>query len=72
MVLGPDRKLGIIRDTTFQPFRSKRETFEIRLSQPSDTLDIELKLVYRLRPGDELPIHIWKRRLSVKQLFSSH
>ncbi|MBI4772797.1 MAG: hypothetical protein HY788_01220 [Deltaproteobacteria bacterium] len=72
MVLGPDKKLGIIRDTTFQPFQLKRESFEIRLDEPTETIDIEIKLVYQLRPGDELPIHFWKRRISVEQLFPSH
>ena len=71
MVLGPDKKLGIVRDTTFQPFRSKRETFEVHLDRPIETLVIEIKLVYQLRPGDEFPIQAWTRRLSVKQLFPS-
>ena len=29
MALGPDKKLGLLRDTSIQPFRPKEETFEI-------------------------------------------
>jgi len=69
MVLGPDKKLGIIRDTTFQPGATKREVFDIRLSKPIQRLDVKLRLVYQLRPGDEIPIHQWERRLDVAGLF---
>jgi len=66
MVLGPDKKLGIVRDTSFQPFRPTSERFEIVLDQPAKTLAISLRLVYSLRPGDEMVIHHWRRDLDVR------
>ena len=69
MVLGPDKKLGIIRDTTFQPWAVKREVFDIRLAQPVKSLELRLRLVYRLRPGDEIPVHEWSRKVRVSSLF---
>ena len=30
MALGPDKKLGLLRDTSIQPFRPKEETFKSR------------------------------------------
>lgn len=69
MVLGPDRKLGIIRDSTFQPFRPKREEFEIKLNGGIKAVDIALRLFYQMRPGDQIPIHHWQKRVSVEKLF---
>lgn len=69
MVLGPDKKLGIIRDTTFQPFREKREAFQINLSQELLDLEVEATLSYVLRPGDVIPINRIKRKLEVRDLF---
>ena len=69
MVLGPDKKLGIVRDTTFQPFAPKQEEFEVRLAAPVRKVDLELRLTYVLRPGDEIPIHRWQRRVAVEGLF---
>ncbi|MCB2229046.1 MAG: hypothetical protein KQH53_20390 [Desulfarculaceae bacterium] len=69
MVLGPDKKLGLLRDTTFQPFAAKREVFDIRLAQPARILTLSLRLVYQLRPGDEIPVHAWSRKVEVSGLF---
>ncbi|MCF8034724.1 MAG: hypothetical protein K9K66_13785 [Desulfarculaceae bacterium] len=69
MVLGPDKKLGIIRDTTFQPWATKREVFDIQLNKPARRLKLNLRLVYRLRPGDEIPVHDWTRTVDVAGLF---
>lgn len=57
MVLGPDKKLGFIRDTSIQPFAPKEETFEIPL--PAGTTDaiLEINLSYQPRPGNIYPIH---------------
>jgi hypothetical protein len=71
MVLGPDRKLGIIRDSTFQPFRPKREEFEIRLAGGIEAVDVELRLFYQLRPGDQIPIHHWQKRVPLAGLFTA-
>lgn len=68
MVLGPDKKLGIIRDTTFQPFRNHGETFEIHLQKPAKVLNLQLRLLYVLRPDDEIPIHHWKGKVMVDRL----
>jgi flagellar motor switch protein FliM len=69
MVLGPDKKLGIIRDTTFQPLRQKRENFQINLSQKILKLEVEATLSYVLRPGDVIPINRIKRKVEVRDLF---
>jgi hypothetical protein len=57
MVLGPDKKLGFIRDTSIQPFATKEETFEIPL--PAGIIDavLEINLSYQPRPGNIYPIH---------------
>ncbi|MFH2127005.1 MAG: multiheme c-type cytochrome ExtKL, partial [Pseudomonadota bacterium] len=56
MVLGPDRKLGIVRDTTLQPFKPKRESFVISLGTPCHELTLRVRLYYELRPGQEIPL----------------
>ncbi len=65
MVLGPENKLGFIRDTSIQPFAPKEETFEIPL--PPDVRDavIEVNLSYRPRPGTSYPIHTITRRVGL-------
>ena len=57
MVYGPDKKLGIIRDTSIQPFTSKAETFEIKVSETVKLVNVVVSLTYQLRPGDVYPIH---------------
>lgn len=69
MVLGPDRKLGIVRDTTFQPFAPKREQFEIKLARPTAWLGLAIKLTYQLRPGDEITIHEWQKKIPVASTY---
>jgi hypothetical protein len=67
MVLGPEKKLGFIRDTSIQPFAPKEETIEVPL--PSDLRDavIEVNLSYRPRPGNVYPIHKVVRNVSLDQ-----
>lgn len=72
MVLGPDRKLGIIRDTTLQPFKPKRESFVIPLNRTCRELTLGAKLYYELRPGQEIPLHSWEAKVAVDGLFASH
>ena len=65
MVLGPENKLGMIRDTSIQPFAPKEETIEVPL--PPDVRDaiIEVNLSYRPRPGNVYPIHKVVREVSL-------
>lgn len=70
MVLGPDRKLGLIRDTTLQPFKPKRENFVIPLKKPCQELTVRVKLYYELRPGQDIPLHGWEQKLPVAGLFA--
>ena len=64
MVYGPDKKLGIIRDTSIQPFASKAETFEIKVPEKVKLVNVVVSLSYQLRPGDVYPI-----QMIVKKIF---
>ena len=64
MVLGPDKKLGFIRDTSIQPFTPKEETIEIPLPEGVTDVDLEIRLWYQPRPGDICPIHDIKRSVN--------
>jgi len=66
MVYGPDIKLGIIRDTSIQPFMSKEELFEIKMPETIKKVDIEINLTYQLRPGDIYPIRRIVKQISVE------
>lgn len=67
MVLGPDKKLGLIRDTSIQPFTPKEETIEIPLPEGVTDVDLEINLTYQPRPGNVYPIHNIKKRVSLDQ-----
>lgn len=71
MVLGPDRKLGIIRDTTLQPFRPKHENFVIPLKKPCLELTLLVRLYYQLRPGQEILLRQWEQKVPVSPLFAN-
>ncbi|MCF8127302.1 MAG: hypothetical protein K9N10_02205 [Deltaproteobacteria bacterium] len=58
MVYGPTHKLGLIRDTSIQPFMAKVETFEASVPQGAQKLRVTVDLNYQLRPGDIYPIHL--------------
>ncbi|MCB2191608.1 MAG: hypothetical protein KQI62_08585 [Deltaproteobacteria bacterium] len=72
MVLGPDRKLGIIRDTTLQPFKPKREKFIIVLAKPCRELALRVRLYYELRPGQDILLHLLEKKVPVSGLFAAH
>ncbi|MCB2188646.1 MAG: hypothetical protein KQJ78_19680 [Deltaproteobacteria bacterium] len=72
MVVGPDKKLGILRDTSLQPFAPKREEFEIRLAAPTPAVRLNLRLTYELRPGDGIVIHDWQKTVAVGELFPTN
>ena len=65
MVLGPENKLGLIRDTSIQPFAPKEETIEIPLPKGVRAAEIEVSLSYRPRPDNVYPIHQIKRKVSL-------
>ena len=65
MVLGPENKLGIIRDTSIQPFAPKEESIEIPLPTGLTDAVIEVNLSYQPRPGNINPIHKVVRKVSL-------
>ncbi len=67
MVLGPENKLGLIRDTSIQPFVPKKETIEIPLAAGLSNAVIEVSLSYQPRPGNIYPIHKVVRNVTLDQ-----
>lgn len=57
MVLGPDKKLGFLRDTSIQPFAQKEESIEIDLPAGVRDAVVHVGLSYQPRPGNVYPIH---------------
>jgi len=68
MVYGPTKKLGIIRDTSIQPFAPKAETFEIKVSETIKDVTVAVNLSYQPRPGDVYPIHLILKQVSIEPL----
>ncbi len=66
-VLGPENKLGFIRDTSIQPFAPKEETIEVPLPSGVREAVVEVNLSYRPRPGNVYPIHKVVRQISLDQ-----
>ncbi len=64
MVYGPTHKVGLIRDTSIQPFTTKEETFEAQIPPGVEKLKVTVDLNYQLRPGDIYPIHLKTVELS--------
>lgn len=67
MVLGPENKLGFVRDTSIQPFAPKEETIEIPLPADVRNAVIEVNLSYQPRPGNVYGIHNVSRNVSLNQ-----
>ena len=67
MVLGPDKKLGLIRDTSLQPFASREENLEIPLPPGVERAEVEVRLSYQPRPGNVYPIHQLKRTVGLSR-----
>ena len=63
--LGPENKLGLIRDTSIQPFAPKEETIEASLPPGLRDAVIEVNLSYLPRPNDIYPIHNVVRKVSL-------
>jgi len=57
MVYGAFAKLTLLRDTSLQPYMPNKETFEINLPAQVRAAQVEVKLVWRHLPGDEVVIH---------------
>lgn len=68
MVLGPEKKLGFVRDTSIQPFAPKEETIEVPLPAGLRDAVIEVSLSYQPRPGNIYPIHKVTRNVSLDQV----
>lgn len=64
-VYGPTHKLGIIRDTSLQPFAPRVETFEVTLPRGVVKVRVFVALSYQPRPGDIYPIHKQSREITV-------
>jgi len=67
MVYGPTNKLGLIRDTSIQPFAAKKETFETSIPQGVKKVTVTVDLNYQLRPGDVYPIHMKTVEVQVRE-----
>ena len=67
MALGPENKLGLIRDTSIQPFAPKEETIEVPMPPDLRNAVIEVNLSYQPRPGNIYPIHRVTRNVSLDQ-----
>ena len=65
--LGPNKKLGLIRDTSIQPFAPKEETIEVPLPEGMKDAVIEVNLRYQPRPGNFYPIHKVVKSVSLDQ-----
>ena len=66
MVLGPDKKLGLLRDTSIQPFAPKEETLEIPLPPGAREVSVRAILGYQPRPGNVYPLHDLVRKTALR------
>jgi len=66
MVFPTDRKLGIIRDTSLQPFAPKEETFEIPIAKDVKEIKLTVQLSFSLRPGEDYPIHSVTKNVTLR------
>ena len=67
MALGPDKKLGLLRDTSIQPFRPKEETFEIPGPPGIKEVTVAVRLSYQPRPGNIYPVHSLDRKVAITE-----
>lgn len=65
MVYGAFAKLTLLRDTSLQPFRPNKESFEFKLPEQLREAQVEVKLVWRHLPGDEVVIHKIAKKISL-------
>jgi len=65
MVYGAFAKLTLLRDTSLQPFRQNKESFEFKLPEKVREAQVEVRLVWRHLPGDEVVIHTVAKKISL-------
>jgi hypothetical protein len=66
MTYGAQWKTGYIRDTSLQPRKPKKETFEIELPEGVRTADVTVDLFYELaNPSQKFPIHTVTRKVAL-------
>jgi hypothetical protein len=66
MTYGAQWKTAYIRDTSLQPRKSQKETFEIDLPKRVRTADVTVELFYELaNPSQRFPIHTVKRKVTL-------
>ncbi len=65
MVFGAQNKVGYIRNTALEAFKSTNETFEIKLPEGVRAVDVTAELTYQLFPGDKIPIHKITRKVTL-------
>ena len=65
MVLGPDKKLGFLRDTSIQPFAPKEEHIEMDIPDGIQNAIVKVSLSYELRPGDVYPLFTETYKVSI-------
>jgi hypothetical protein len=66
MTYGAQWKTAYIRDTSLQPRKSQKETFEIDLPKGVRTADVTVELFYELvNPSQRFPIHTVKRKVTL-------
>ena len=65
MVYGAFAKLTLLRDTSLQPFRPNKESFEFKLPENVREAQVEVSLVWRHLPGDEVVIHKVAKKISL-------
>ena len=71
MMYGAQWKVGYIRNTALEAYKSTDDTYEIKL--PVDekgaptvrTVDVTVELTYQLFPGDKIPIHTVTKRVTL-------
>ena len=52
MAYGAQNKTSYVRDTSLQPYKSKNETFEIKLPEGVRTVDVTVELNYEIQVPD--------------------
>ncbi len=58
MAYGAQNKTSYVRDTALQPFKSKDETFEIKLPEGVRTVDVTVEMNYEIQaPDNKVLIH---------------
>ncbi len=65
MVFGAQWKVGYVRNTSLEAYKSTDETFEIKLPEGVRTVDVTAELTYQLFPGDKIPIHTITRKVTL-------